>query len=54
MTEKEVGEVGVAYVKAAKLDEGVADQRNICLDVTLCDALFKVCVCACLGGGRLG
>ena len=43
MTEKEVGEVGVAYVKAAKLDDGVADQRNILLDVTLCDALFKVC-----------
>ena len=42
---QEVYEVALAYVKEAKLEEGVADKTMILLDAILCDALFKVGGC---------
>jgi len=40
-TEKELGEVGFAYVKHANLENSAPDAKTIVLDVILCDALFK-------------
>ena len=37
--------MALAYVKEAKLEEGVADKTMILLDAILCDALFKVGGC---------
>ncbi|KAI8463967.1 MAG: hypothetical protein J3K34DRAFT_129977 [Monoraphidium minutum] len=37
----EASEVALAYVKAAKLEEGAPDGRSLLLDAALCDGLFK-------------
>lgn len=48
-TAQQAGEVAVLYAQQQRLDSGTSAATHILLDVTLCDALFKV-TAGCLWG----